>query len=238
LTPTGLAELAREAGLAESSSGGAKEKVERDTRFVGDFTDDLIVAIVLREFERAVELVEEGTPAFLSLRVSACTDPHLPGEKKVGSIPALASQLAALTASLTAALLSSLAAPSLRKAGVLRLIGLLTRVHAGAAARAAFLDARAKLIARRVRAIPLRGDAAMYAHDLAVVVFMYVKHTAEWYLAACKANSDASSAWFDCEEGASADKLQRSWSGREDKRPSSRTCFASRSTAPTQIRKR
>jgi hypothetical protein len=189
-----MADLARQAGLSDSdsSSGGAKEKAERDARFVGDFTDDLTVAIALREFERAVDLVEDGRS--LSSHCAHEEAHHQPsGEKQVGKIPALAPQLAALTASLTSALLAALAQPSLRKAGVLRLIGLLTRVHAGAAARAAFLNARAKLIARRVRAIPLRGDAAMYAHDLAVVVFMYVKHTAEWYLAACKANADASS---------------------------------------------
>jgi hypothetical protein len=55
-----MADLARQAGLSESAGGGAKDKAERDARFVGDFTDDLTVAIALREFERAVQLVEEG----------------------------------------------------------------------------------------------------------------------------------------------------------------------------------
>lgn len=42
-------------------SDGAKEKTERDARWVGEFTDDLTVAISLREWDRAVELVEQGT---------------------------------------------------------------------------------------------------------------------------------------------------------------------------------
>jgi hypothetical protein len=89
--------------------------------------------------------------------------------------------------------LTALGAVSLRKAGIIRLIPLLMRVHAGAAAHSAFLNSRSKLIAKPIWEIPLRGDVAMYAHDLAVVVFMYIKHMAEWYLAACKAHSDASS---------------------------------------------
>jgi hypothetical protein len=55
-----MADLARQAGLADAQGGGAKDKAERDARFVGDFTDDLTVAIALREYERAVQLVEDG----------------------------------------------------------------------------------------------------------------------------------------------------------------------------------
>lgn len=40
----------------------AKDKLERDTRWVGDFTDDLTVAIALRKWDHAVALVEEGLP--------------------------------------------------------------------------------------------------------------------------------------------------------------------------------
>lgn len=38
----------------------AKEKTERDARWIGDFTDDLTVAIALRKWDHAVALVEEG----------------------------------------------------------------------------------------------------------------------------------------------------------------------------------
>jgi exocyst complex component 8 len=53
-----MAELAKAAGATDS---GAKEKSDRDARWVADWSDDLAVAIALREFERAVTLVEEGT---------------------------------------------------------------------------------------------------------------------------------------------------------------------------------
>lgn len=40
---------------------GAKEKGERDARWIGDFSDDLTVAIALRKWDEAVAMVIEGT---------------------------------------------------------------------------------------------------------------------------------------------------------------------------------
>lgn len=45
--------------------GGAQAKVEQDTRWIGDFTDDLSVAISLRKWTEALELVEEGRRRYL-----------------------------------------------------------------------------------------------------------------------------------------------------------------------------
>ncbi|THH31938.1 hypothetical protein EUX98_g2241 [Antrodiella citrinella] len=58
---------------SEMGSSSAKEKVERDTRWIGEFADDLTVAIALRKWDEAVTLVEEGAgPAarntFLNMR--------------------------------------------------------------------------------------------------------------------------------------------------------------------------
>lgn len=46
------------------SDTGAKEKAERDARWVADWADELTVAIALREWEKAVGLVEEGMYSF------------------------------------------------------------------------------------------------------------------------------------------------------------------------------
>lgn len=54
--PDFLAHLADKADMGSS----AKEKAERDARWVGDFTDELTVAIALRQWDQAVKLVEEG----------------------------------------------------------------------------------------------------------------------------------------------------------------------------------
>jgi hypothetical protein len=92
-----MADLARQAGLSESFGGGAKDKAECDARFVGDFTDDLTIAIALMEFERAVQLVEDGKDAVSSSYQSRRLN-LFPGEKQAGSIPTLVPQLTALMA--------------------------------------------------------------------------------------------------------------------------------------------
>ena len=51
-----MADLAMKAGMSDL----AKDKAERDIRWVGEFADELTVAIALREWDRAVELVEQG----------------------------------------------------------------------------------------------------------------------------------------------------------------------------------
>ena len=94
----------------------AKEKSERDARWIGDWSDELTVAIALREWDTAVGLVEEG-------------------EMKLSTMPTLGAKLTPLKASLTAALLQSLSVPSNKKSAVVSLISLLVRLKAGAAAQ-------------------------------------------------------------------------------------------------------
>lgn len=160
--PDWMAELARKAGVDGDTS--ARDKSESDARFISDFSDDLTVAIALRSWERAVQLVEEG-------------------RAKVSSIPSLSAKLTPLTASLTSALLDALSAPGNRKNTTVSLIGHLLKLGQGPAARLTFLSARAGAVDRYVRAIRFEGHVGMYVHDLALVVFTGIKHTADWFLA-------------------------------------------------------
>jgi hypothetical protein len=160
--PDWMAELARKAGVDGDTS--AQDKSESDARFISDFSDDLTVAIALRSWERAVELVEEG-------------------RAKVSSMPSLSAKLTPLTASLTSALLDALSAPGNRKNAAVSLIGHLLKLGQGPAARSAFLNARAGAVEQYVRAIRFEGHVGMYVHDLALVVFTGIKHTADWFLA-------------------------------------------------------
>ncbi|KZP28786.1 hypothetical protein FIBSPDRAFT_728388 [Athelia psychrophila] len=167
--PDWMAELAERAG----EHGAGKEKAEKDARWVGEFSDDLTVAIALREWEKAVNLVEQG-------------------KAKLSTTPPLATKLTPLTASLTTALLSSLSLPTNRKSTVVNLITLLLRLNAGPAARSVFLKARTEIMRRHVRAIRFEGHIGMYINDLAMVVFTGIKHTADWFLASFKDNEVAS----------------------------------------------
>ncbi|KAH8982243.1 Cullin repeat-like-containing domain protein [Lactarius hatsudake] len=147
--PDWMSDLAQQAGMSDS----AKENAERDARWIGDFADELNVAIALREWDRAVELVEQG-------------------QTKLATMPLLATKLTPLTASLTAALLQALSYPQHHKEAVKKLIALLIRLDAGAAARTTFLTARTETARRLVRMI--RFDA-------------------DWFLASFKENEVASS---------------------------------------------
>ncbi|KAF8435627.1 hypothetical protein L210DRAFT_3483933 [Boletus edulis BED1] len=153
-----MAELARAAnastpGAAEASS---RAKSDRNARALSDLSDDLTVAIALRDWPRAVKLAE-----------SARAHPSL----------------SPLIAALTSALLDALARPKNSKSTCVELVGHLLRLGAVARARETFLAARGTAIQGYVRAIPFEGHVGLYVHDLAVVMFTAIKHTADWFLA-------------------------------------------------------
>ncbi|KAJ6575466.1 hypothetical protein B0H19DRAFT_1128810 [Mycena capillaripes] len=171
--PDWMADLASKADPDGAASTDAKEKAERDARWVGEWADELTVAIALREWEKATGLVETG-------------------RAKLSTTPPLAAKLPPLTAQLTSALLASLSQPSNRKSTVITLITLLLRLNAGPAARTAFLNMRTQVMRSHVRRIRFEGHIGAYVGDLAVVYFTGIKHTADWFLASFKENEVAS----------------------------------------------
>jgi hypothetical protein len=54
--PDWMADLAQQAGMSDS----VKETSERDALWIGDFADQLTMAIALREWDTAADLVEQG----------------------------------------------------------------------------------------------------------------------------------------------------------------------------------
>ena len=187
--PDWMSDLAQQAGMSDS----AKENAERDARWIGDFADDLNVAIALREWDRAVELVEQGVllPPSHQLVIVGLTSAT--GQAKLPTMPLLVTKLTPLTASLTAALLQALSFPQNHKEAVKKLIGLLIRLDAGAAARMTFLAARTETARRLVRMIRFDGHIGTYINDLSTTIFTVIKHTADWFLATFKENEVASS---------------------------------------------
>ncbi|KAF8913204.1 hypothetical protein CPB84DRAFT_1760651 [Gymnopilus junonius] len=176
--PDWMAELAKKGGEFPGLGTDAKEKAERDARWVGEWSDELTVAIALKEWTKAVDLVEQG-------------------QAKLPITPPLAAKLPHLTSQLTTSLLASLALPSNRKSTVISLISLLNRLKAGAAARNTFLEMRSQVIHGLMRKIRFEGHIGTFVGELAVVYFTGIKHTADWYLASFKENEVASSfiAW-------------------------------------------
>lgn len=64
--PEWMADIAKRGGefFGASEANHSKERAERDARWVGEWSDNLTVAIALREWTKAVDLVEQG--AFLN----------------------------------------------------------------------------------------------------------------------------------------------------------------------------
>lgn len=71
--PDFLADVSGRPDLGSS----AKEKLERDARWLGDFSDDLTVAIALRKWDHAAALVEEGRPFLVRILHLADADVYV-----------------------------------------------------------------------------------------------------------------------------------------------------------------
>ncbi|KAG9100956.1 exocyst complex component exo84 [Ceratobasidium sp. UAMH 11750] len=152
-----------------SGSGTAQARAEQDAQWMNSFTDELTVAVALRDWGEAVDLVVKG-------------------QARTNTIPGLSSKLNPLTKQLITDLLGAIADPAQRRSSIIKLVAYIMRLGPDALVRArdTFLDARAALMRKRVRAIRFEGDAQSYIKELALVVFTSVKHTADWYLASFK----------------------------------------------------
>ncbi|KAH7338844.1 Cullin repeat-like-containing domain protein [Rhizoctonia solani] len=159
------------AWMAEMAAGsdGAAAKAEQDERWINNFIDELTVAVALRDWDSAVNLVVKG-------------------QGRTAMVPGLSSKLTPLAEQLTAELLGALSDPTQRRSSTTKVVAYIVRLGPDALVRArdTFLNARALLMRKRVRAIRFEGDVRAYIKELALIVFTSVKHTADWYLASFK----------------------------------------------------
>jgi hypothetical protein len=151
----------------------------------------------------------------------------------------LGPKLTPLKSSLTSSLLQSLSSPSNRKSSIVRLISLLVRLNAGAAARNTFLATRTDVMRKRVRMITFEGHIGMYISDLAIVIFTGIKHTADWFLASFKENEVASCAYsLLCTFTLAADVVNKALSsGQRSRWKYMRICSGSKCSARTSVHK-
>lgn len=47
---------------SEATTPNVKDKAEKDSRWTSEFTDKLTISIALRQWDKAITLVEEGEP--------------------------------------------------------------------------------------------------------------------------------------------------------------------------------
>jgi hypothetical protein len=174
--------------LSTVSLSGIESK---DSRWIEEFGDDLTMAIAVRSWDEAVDLVEKGeSDAGRALtkghkRLSDLTD-------KQPGYDLMSARLSQLTPNLIKQLRYDLASPTIRKTTAAHLVQLLIRLNQANEARDTFLKARLSLLLKRVRSIKFEGDISMYISELAVVSFTIIKHTSEWFMAAFKESKMAS----------------------------------------------
>ncbi|GAA5869196.1 hypothetical protein JCM16303_000387 [Sporobolomyces ruberrimus] len=159
---------------------GKDDPSGKDLSWIGNYSDELSVAIATRSFEDAVVLVEKGKTIL----------PQIAGNPHASYL--FRAKLDARTSELVSSLLSDLSDASLRKTGVVVTTGWLLRLGQGEHARETFLTARGALLRKRARQIKFEGDISMYISELAMVCFTLIKNTCEWYMAAFKDNRMAS----------------------------------------------
>ncbi|GAA5898494.1 exocyst subunit EXO84 [Sporobolomyces salmoneus] len=159
---------------------GKDDPTGKDLGWIGDYSDELSVAISTRSFEDAVVLVEKGK----TILPQIASNSH--------ASYSFRTKLDSRTSELVSSLLQDLSDPSLRKTGVVGTTGWLLRLGQGERARETFLTARGTLLRKRARQIKFEGDISMYISELAMVCFTLIKNTCEWYMAAFKDNRMAS----------------------------------------------
>ncbi|WFD35658.1 exocyst complex component exo84 [Malassezia cuniculi] len=133
--------------------------------------DDLAVCIAVRQWDKAVSLVEEANKK--APQPSSDSQTHV-----------LLESLEAYTNALVKAISTELASPLQRKQGVVRNVGYMLRLDRAKEARKIFLDARTELLRRRTGQIKYEGDVSLYISELAVLYFTLIKNTGDWYMSA------------------------------------------------------
>ena len=162
-----------DSNLALLASPGGSEPVADSALvpWLRDMLDDMAVCIAVREWDKAVGLVEEAKK-----RVApAMNDPQVHAHLEM---------LAGYTHTLVHAISTELASPTQRRLGVVRNVGLLLRLDKGREARRIFLEARSELLRRRTGQIKYEGDVSLYISELAVLYFTLIKNTGDWYMSA------------------------------------------------------
>lgn len=195
-----------EDGMSRAASAdGTRGK---DVRYIEEWTDEVTVALALKNWEEAVELIEEGQSNsshlyFDSNLTHVSIIASTGKERLIGfaaadatdPIPAvlLRQRLASQQDLLLGHLSTSIQSPTIRKPALVTLVSFFYRLEQADLARSTFLSARTDILKRRVGQINWeRGETIQYLNELAVVWFMGVSVTAQWYLNAFRENSMAS----------------------------------------------
>jgi hypothetical protein len=169
-------------GISATSDQSGNKNEKDINKWLGESSDQIAVAIALREWGEAVSLIESS-----QVLVSETSGLETSSAHREMSL-----RLRSLTSQLVESISYDLSSPLLKKSSVVRNVGYLLRLERGEQAREIFLNSRSELLKRRSRQIKFEGDVSLYISELALVYFTLIKNTSEWYMSAFKDNHMAS----------------------------------------------
>ncbi|KAJ1972071.1 exocyst complex component exo84 [Dimargaris xerosporica] len=132
--------------------------------------NSLDVHIAHREFEKAVQLVEQSQTL---IRQTTNT---------LTSVQRLMSDLRGLQSDLAAWIVSDLSLPNAPKAHIVQGVRWLIRLGRTIEAKDVFLAARSATIRHRTRQLKLEGNTHVHIRELAMVFFYLIRNTCSWYM--------------------------------------------------------
>nr|CAG8586633.1 1454_t:CDS:10 [Entrophospora candida] len=140
-----------------------KELTVNDVRELEELGDQLDVYIATREFEEAVENIDNAKDIKL--------DP-------------IRAKMEDRIVKLSLAISHDLTNSDVKKSQVQKCVRWLLRLGYGEQAREMFLGARSKNIRIRTKQLKFEGDIPQYINELSLVYFTLIKNTCDWYNAA------------------------------------------------------
>ncbi|KAI9227877.1 MAG: Cullin repeat-like-containing domain protein [Piptocephalis tieghemiana] len=152
----------------ETPEDGA-EVFQGELRWLADITDELDVYIAHREFDDAVECIENARTALRSIKVRS------------NQVLRLEHNLEEQTSRLGTIITRDFKNPIITKTQLIQNIRWLLRLKLNEQARESFLSARSHIIRQRVSQLAYDADAMQYVRELSMVSFTLIRNTSEWY---------------------------------------------------------
>ncbi|RKP13744.1 Cullin repeat-like-containing domain protein, partial [Piptocephalis cylindrospora] len=145
------------------------EVFQGELRWLADITDELDVYIAHREFDDAVECIENARVALKSIKVRS------------KQVQRLGDNLEEQTSRLGTIITRDFKNPIITKAQLIQNIRWLLRLRLNEQARESFLSARSHIIRQRVSQLAYDADPMQYVRELSMVSFTLIRNTSEWY---------------------------------------------------------
>ncbi|KAI8055897.1 Cullin repeat-like-containing domain protein [Syncephalis plumigaleata] len=153
----------------KSNGENTGDDIPAEIRWMNDLSDELDVYIAHREFDDAVECVENAQQTLLIW------------EKEGKELDAINDKIKERSERLSATICDDFKNPLLTRQQLQQRIHWLLKIGYHEKARSSFLFTRTTLIRERTRQLITSNDVMLYTKNLTVMLFTLIKHSCTWY---------------------------------------------------------